>query len=87
MNCEDCGKPMEYIAADPGDATTPPDEAHFWCDNCGISMPLEMIVCDACSRAGGADRAVYHGPPACSDCRVDGGTRADNSKDNQDYRP
>jgi hypothetical protein len=26
-----------------------------------------MIECPACSRAGGADRPVYHTPPTCSE--------------------
>lgn len=25
------------------------------------------VECPACSRAGGADRPVYHAPPVCSD--------------------
>ena len=31
------------------------------------NIDAQMVVCEACSRAGGADRAVRHLPPACPD--------------------
>lgn len=31
------------------------------CPGCG----MVMVYCHACSDAGGAERAIYHGEPAC----------------------
>ena len=35
------------------------------CEICGGEGEYEQVYCHPCSVAGGADRAIYHEPPAC----------------------
>lgn len=36
------------------------------CSGCDSGF-IELFVCNACSEAGGADRAVLHAKPMCAD--------------------
>lgn len=68
--CEGCGT---LIYAD--DSYHSNDGGFMFCEDCcersgdfgeeGI-LETTAIYCPACSRGGGADRAIYHSPPPCS---------------------
>lgn len=34
-----CGKPATWVEADPGDSVTPPIDAGWFCDACGVNVP------------------------------------------------
>lgn len=60
MSIETCFKCGEDIDVEPGFEYE--DKDTLVCELCAKS-----VYCHACSEAGGADRAIYHLPPACPD--------------------
>lgn len=63
MNCPECSKLMEYF-----EEHLWPTPDHWYCPDCShVLQAVELICCQACSRARGADMPVYHRLPECRD--------------------
>ncbi len=52
LNVEEAAMDCEHERAPDGEGP---------CPDCG----MVFVLCRPCSEAGGADRAIYHGEPAC----------------------
>ena len=62
VECANCNGHGSYAVNSGG----PDGEEYIPCDKCEGKGRYPEIYCHACSQGGGADRAIYHDPPACS---------------------